>query len=58
MDRRERLARAVCEVLDINPDGAGQAITKKTKERLGDRFPFWEYWTHVVDRLVEEIENG
>jgi hypothetical protein len=58
MDRREKLARAICDVLHINPDGGGEAITQETKARLGDRFPFWQYWTHVVDRLVEELETN
>lgn len=59
MDRREKLARAICEVLDIPPERVGHAITDKTKERLGtDPYPCWMYWLHVVDRMIQEIDNG
>lgn len=40
----EKVARAICEADDVNPDGKGYAISEKTIQRLGtEGYPLWRF---------------
>jgi hypothetical protein len=41
--------------MKIDPDGTGWAVTKETKNRLGDSYKLWEYQVPLAEAIMNEF---
>ncbi|MFA7278745.1 MAG: hypothetical protein WC100_01460 [Sterolibacterium sp.] len=49
----ERVARALCKAMGVDPDAEGYAITPATQERLSARYKLWQYQIPAAEAAIE-----